>query len=430
MIGVGIIGLGTVGLGTYKILSRNSALLAEKTGLNVKVVKIADVDLDRDRGVEIDRNILTNNAYDVIEDKNVDIVVELVGGITPAFDFITSAVKKKKWVVTANKALLAERGDEIFELIEKENCEIGFEASVCGGIPVIRAIRDGLVGNKINYILGILNGTSNYILTKMTEEGVSFSDALKDAQMLGYAEQDPTLDIEGIDAAHKLSILIRLAFHCPVAMSDIVTGGISKIEPIDIEFAKEFGYRIKLLGLAKERDGLIDARVEPAMISTTHPMSNVNGVYNAVYVVGDSVGPNLYYGKGAGADPTGSAVVSDIMDMAYRIRAKGLKPRTPRFKKGETIVRKGGDALVPFYMRITTEDRTGVLSKISGILSNYDISISTVIQKGRKEKGHVPIIMLTHEAVEKDLKMAKVEIDRLPFIKGESVHIRIEEGNL
>jgi len=430
MIGVGIIGLGTVGLGTYKILSRNSALLAEKTGLNVKVVKIADVDLDRDRGVEIDRNILTNNAYDVIEDKNVDIVVELVGGIMPAFDFITSAVKKKKWVVTANKALLAERGDEIFELIEKENCEIGFEASVCGGIPVIRAIRDGLVGNKINYILGILNGTSNYILTKMTEEGVSFSDALKDAQMLGYAEQDPTLDIEGIDAAHKLSILMRLAFHCPVAMSDIVTGGISKIEPIDIEFAKEFGYRIKLLGLAKERDGLIDARVEPAMISTTHPMSNVNGVYNAVYVVGDSVGPNLYYGKGAGADPTGSAVVSDIMDMAYRIRAKGLKPRTPRFKKGETIVRKGGDTLVPFYMRITTEDRTGVLSKISGILSNYDISISTVIQKGRKEKGHVPIIMLTHEAVEKDLKMAKVEIDRLPFIKGESVHIRIEEGNL
>lgn len=430
MIGVGIIGLGTVGVGTYKILSQNSSLLTEKTGLEVKVIKIADIDLERARGIDIDRNILTKNAYEVIEDKDVDIVVELVGGITPAFDYITSAIKNKKWVVTANKALLAEKGDEIFGLVEKENCEIGFEASVCGGIPVIRAIRDGLVGNKINYILGILNGTSNYILTKMTEEGVSFTDALKDAQMLGYAEQDPTLDIEGIDAAHKLSILIRLAFHCPVTMADIITGGISKIEPIDIEFAKEFGYRIKLLGLAKEQDGLIEARVEPAMIPTTHPMSNVNGVYNAVYVIGDRVGPNLYYGKGAGADPTGSAVVSDIMDMAYRIGAKDLKARIPGFKNGETTIRKGGDTLVPFYMRITTEDRTGVLSKISGILSNYDISISTVIQKGRKEKGHVPIIMLTHEAVEKNLKMAKVEIDRLPFIKGESVHIRIEEGNL
>lgn len=429
MIGVGIIGLGTVGVGTYKILSQNSSLLTEKTGLEVKVIKIADIDLERARGIDIDRNILTKNAYEVIEDKDVDIVVELVGGITPAFDYITSAIKNKKWVVTANKALLAEKGDEIFGLIEKENCEIGFEASVCGGIPVIRAIRDGLVGNKINYILGILNGTSNYILTKMTEEGVSFADALKDAQILGYAEQNPTLDIEGIDAAHKLSILIRLAFHCPVTMADIITGGISKIEPIDIEFAKEFGYRIKLLGLAKEQDGLIEARVEPAMIPTTHPMSNVNGVYNAVYVIGDRTGPNLYYGKGAGADPTGSAVVSDIMDMAYRIRAKDLKARIPGFKNGVAMIRKGEATPVPFYMRITTEDRPGVLSKISGILSNYDISISTVIQKGRKEKGHVPIIMLTHEAVEKNLKMAKVEIDRLPFIKGESVHIRIEEGD-
>lgn len=430
MIGIGIIGLGTVGVGTFKILNDSNALLSEKTGLDIRVVKVADIDLDRDRGIDIDRGILTKDAYEVIEDKNVDIVVELVGGITPAFDYICSAIKRKKWVVTANKALLAEKGDEIFELIEKENCEIGFEASVCGGIPVIRAIRDGLVGNNINYILGILNGTSNYILTKMTEEGVPFGSALKDAQNLGYAEQDPTLDIEGIDAAHKLSILIRLAFHCPVATSDILTSGITKIEPIDIEFAREFGYRIKLLGLASEKDGFVDARVEPAMIPLSHPMSNVNGVYNAVYVVGDKVGPNLFYGKGAGADPTGSSVVSDIMDMAYRIRAKDLKARIPRFKNSRVIMRKGGESRFPFYMRITTEDRTGVLSKISGILSNYDISISTVIQKGRKEKGHVPIVMLTHEASENSLKKAKIEINQLPFIKGESVHIRIEEGNL
>lgn len=430
MIGIGIIGLGTVGTGTYKIISENGNLLADKTGLDVRVVKVADIDLDRDRAVFIDRNIMTKDAYEVIEDKNVDIVVELVGGINPAFDYISAAIKRKKWVVTANKALLAERGDEIFELTQKENCEIGFEASVCGGIPVIRAIRDGLVGNNISYILGILNGTSNYILTKMTEEGVPFGSALKDAQQLGYAEQDPTLDIEGIDAAHKLSILVRLAFHCPVVTSDIITSGITKIEPIDIEFAREFGYRIKLLGLAKEHEGSVDARVEPAMIPVSHPMSNVNGVYNAVYVVGDRVGPNLFYGKGAGADPTGSSVVSDIMDMAYRIRAKDLNARIPRFKNSRITMRKGGDNQFPFYMRITTEDRTGVLSKISGILSNYDISISTVIQKGRKEKGHVPIVMLTHEASENNLKKAKVEIDQLPFIKGESVHIRIEEGSL
>ncbi|HNQ62740.1 MAG TPA: homoserine dehydrogenase [Syntrophorhabdaceae bacterium] len=430
MIGIGIIGLGTVGVGTFRILNDSNALLLEKTGLDVRVVKVADIDLDRDRGIDIERGILTKDAYEVIEDKDVDIVVELVGGITPAFDYICSAIKRKKWVVTANKALLAEKGDEIFALIEKENCEIGFEASVCGGIPVIRAIRDGLVGNNINYILGILNGTSNYILTKMTEEGVSFGSALKDAQNLGYAEQDPTLDIEGIDAAHKLSILIRLAFHCPVVTNDILTSGITKIEPIDIEFAREFGYRIKLIGLASEKDGFVDARVEPAMIPLSHPMSNVNGVYNAVYVVGDRVGPNLFYGKGAGADPTGSSVVSDIIDMAYRINARDIKARIPRFKNSKVTIRKGGDSQFPFYMRITTEDRTGVLSKISGILSNYDISISTVIQKGRKEKGHVPIVMLTHEASENNLKKAKVEIDRLPFIKGESVHIRIEEGNL
>ena len=428
MIGVGIIGLGTVGIGTYKILTEYNSLLKERTGLDLRIVKIADIDLKRDRGVKIDRNILTKDAYEVIEDRNVDIVVELMGGITPAYDFIVSAIKKKKWVVTANKALLAEKGDEIFDLVEREQCEIGFEAAVGGGIPVIRAIRDGLVGNRINYILGILNGTSNYILTKMTEEGVSFGDALKEAQKLGFAEQDPTFDIEGIDTAHKLSILVRLAFNFPVKMKEIITGGISKIEPTDIGFAKEFGYKIKLLAMAREEKGLIEARVEPTMIPVIHPMSNVNGVYNAVYVVGDRIGPNLYYGKGAGGDPTGSSVVSDIMDMASRIKEKNSKTKAPKHFKSELKIRKGEDISVPYYMRITAQDKPGVLSKISGILSEYDISISTVVQKGRQETGYVPIVMLTHEAMEKNLKKAKAKIDREPFIKGESVHIRIEEG--
>lgn len=429
MIGIGIIGLGTVGIGTYKILKEYNSLIKQRTGLDIKVVKIADIDLERNRGLSLKRGILTKDAYEVIDNPSVDIIVELIGGIQPAYDYIVRAIRKKKWVVTANKALLAEKWDEVFKVAEREHCEIGFEASVCGGIPVIRAIRDGLIGNKIHYILGILNGTSNYILTKMTEEDVSFNKALSEAQRLGFAEQDPTLDIEGIDAAHKLCILTRLAFNCSIHMKDIITGGISKIEPVDIGFAKEFGYRIKLLAVAKEEKGMVEVRVEPAMIPVAHPMSTVNGVYNATYVVGDKIGPNLYYGMGAGSDPTGSAVVSDIVDMASRITMKNSRTKVP-LSTSEKRIRGGGESSVPYYIRFTAQDRPGVLSKISGILAKYNISISSVIQKGRKESGHVPIVMLTHEAIEKNLKKAKTEIDRSPFIKGESVHIRIEEGNL
>jgi homoserine dehydrogenase len=263
----------------------------------------------------------------------------------------------------------------------------------------------------------------------MTEEEIPFPEALKKAQALGYAEQDPTFDIEGIDAAHKLCILVRLAFQCPITMGEIVTGGISRIEPVDIGFARDFGYKIKLLAVAKEEGGLVEARVEPAMIPVTHPMSNVNGVYNAAYIVGDRVGPNLYYGKGAGGDPTGSAVVSDIVDMAMRIKAEKPVIRSLSFS-GSVKVKTGGESSFPYYLRFMTEDRPGVLSKVSGVLAEHNISISAVTQQGRKESGYVPIVMVTHEAVEKDLKKAKKEVDSLPFVKGESVHIRIEEGNL
>jgi homoserine dehydrogenase len=428
MIGIGIIGLGTVGIGAYKILKEHNSLIKQRTGVDIEVVKIADIDIGRDRGIPLDRDLLTSNAREVIEDDRVDMVVELMGGLTPAYEYIAEALNRKKWVVTANKALLAERGAEIFRLAKKEQCEIGFEASVCGGIPVIGAIRDGLVGNKISRILGILNGTCNYILTKMTDEGISFGEALRQAQESGFAEKDPTLDIEGIDAAHKLCILIRLGFHYPVEMKDITTGGISKIDPIDIEFAKEFGYRIKLLGAGTDENGLIDARVEPAMIPLAHPMSNVAGVFNATYVIGDKVGPTLYYGRGAGSDPTGSAVVSDIVDMAPRLEAKTPRTVLPLYT-GNRRMRTSEESSFPYYMRFTVEDRPGVLSRISGILAESNISISSVIQKGRKEAGHVPLVILTHEAVEKSLKKAKTEIDMLPFVKGDSIHIRIEEGN-
>lgn len=429
MIGVGIIGLGTVGIGTYKILDTYYSLIKDKTGLDIRVVKCADIDIKRSRDISLKPGVLTTDAREVIENQNVDIVVELMGGIEPAHEYIRNAIQKKKWVVTANKALLAEKGNEIFALATKQNVEIGFEASVCGGIPLIKAIRDGLVGNRINYILGILNGTSNYILTKMTLEGMPFEKALGDAQRLGFAEADPTFDVEGVDAAHKLCILIRLAFQCPVKMSDIVTGGITRIDPIDIEFAKEFGYRIKLLAVAKEENGKVEARVEPAMIPVAHPMSNVDGVYNAAYIVGDKTGPTLYYGKGAGSDPTGSAVVSDIVDMAYRMRSDSPVPKIPLVLK-EKKMRSGEKSSVPYYMRFTAKDTPGVLSKVSGVLAEYSISISSVIQKGRKENGYVPIVMLTHEAMEQNLKKAKAAIDRLAVTKGESVSIRIEEGRL
>ena len=427
MIGVGLIGFGTVGTGTYKILDEHSSLIKMRTGIDIKVVKVADIDLERPRAAGVDPAILTREASEVIKHKDVDIVVELMGGIEPARSYICEALRDRKWVVTANKALLAEKGDEIFKLASAKGCEIGFEASVCGGIPVIKAIRDGLVGNRIQYILGILNGTSNYILTKMTLEGMSFQKALGEAQRLGFAESDPTFDVEGIDAAHKLCVLLRLAFQCSAKMSNIVTGGISRIDPIDIEFAKEFGYRIKLLAVAKEEDGRIEARVEPAMIPVTHPMSSVDGVYNAAYVVGDRTGPTLYYGKGAGSDPTGSAVVSDIVDMAYRIQSGSPAARIPVSSKEKRMI-TGEKSSVPYYMRFTAKDTPGVLSKVSGVLANYGISISSVIQKGRQENGYVPIVMLTHEAVERNLKKARTAIDKLAIIKGESVSIRIEEG--
>jgi homoserine dehydrogenase len=294
---------------------------------------------------------------------------------------------------------------------------------------VIRAMRDGLVGNRLHYILGILNGTSNYILSRMSEGGLSFDRALSEAQHAGYAEADPTLDIEGVDAAHKLCILARLAFGYPMSMKDISTCGISRIETTDIEFAREFGYRIKLLAVAKEEDGVIEARVEPAMLPAKHLMSDVSGVFNAVYVVGDKVGPNLYYGRGAGGDPTGSAVVSDIVDMAAR-RASGYPRPNMRLSEDGRRIKRSGEMVTPFYMRFKAEDRPGVLSKISGVLAEYDISLFAVTQKGRKENDYVPIVMLTYEATEENLKKAMAEIDRLSFVQGESVHIRIEEGGL
>jgi homoserine dehydrogenase len=424
MVRVGIIGFGTVGSGTVKVLLQNSELIKKRTGLDIEIARIADLDIKKDRGIRLPEGILTTNASDIIEDPDIDIVVELIGGIRPAKDFILRAIRNKKHVVTANKALLAEEGEEIFQEAKRNGVMLGFEASVAGGIPIIKVVREGLVGNRFLSIYGIINGTSNYILTRMTAEGLSFKEALSEAQRLGYAEADPTLDVEGIDATHKLTILASLAFGIPLSYKSIYREGITGITPLDINFAKELGYRIKLLAIAKLTDGGLELRVHPTMVPEEYLISKVDGVFNAVYVEGDAVGPTLYYGRGAGDMPTGSAVVSDIVDIAKRLSS----PEPVRMAEpyGNTILKDMGEIVSMYYFRFTALDRPGVLSKISGILGEHNISIASVIQKGRRVGGAVPLVILTHMAKEKDVLKALSEIDRLSVVADRSFFLRVE----
>lgn len=429
---VGLIGFGTVGTGVVKILQRNSKLIEKRVGARIRIKRIADIDISRDRGVKLAKGILTPKADDIIEDPEIDIVIELIGGIEPAKSIILKAIRRKKHIVTANKALLALHGDEIFREANRFGVDVNFEASVGGGIPIIRSIKEGLVANRIHSIFGILNGTSNYILSKMTDEGKAFKEVLKEAQEKGYAEADPTYDVEGIDAAHKLSILIRLAFGTPIDFKEIFIRGISEITPLDIQFSREFGYRIKLLAIAKIDRGKLEARVHPTMIPEGHMLSTVDGVFNAIYVKGDAIGPLLFYGQGAGQMPTGSAVVSDIVELSRNILIKPSGRRVPLLTYHESFLekiplKKMEDIVMPFYIRFSAIDRPGVLSKVSGILGKHDISIASVIQKGRKVNGAVPIVMMTHEAKEENLYRAIKEIDRLGVIMGKSVYIRVED---
>jgi len=420
-IGIGLIGFGTVGTGVVRILQNNADLIEGRLGRRLVLRKIADLDIKRDRGVPIQRDMLTTDAYEVIDDPTVDIVVELIGGIEPAKSFILRALELGKPVVTANKALLAQHGAEIFGKAAEKGIPLGFEASVGGGIPVLKALREGLVANNIEAILGILNGTSNYILTRMTEEGLDFKRALSQAQRLGYAEADPSLDVDGVDAAHKLTILASFAFGTWIDFKRVYVEGIRDISPLDIEFSREFGYRIKLLAIAKRDGGKIELRVHPTMIPEGHLLSQVQGVYNAIYIVGDSVGPTLFYGQGAGSAPTGSAVVSDLVDIVRQGRLLQL----PSFAKDRPL-KDIEDLRCPYYLRFTAVDRPGVLSKISGILGENDISIASVIQKGRTKRGAVPIVMMTHEAVERNIRRAIEEIDALDVIKDSTKLIRVE----
>ena len=429
-IGVGLVGFGTVGAGVAKILLANRPLIQRRVGVPVELVRVADLDLARDRGVSLPPGMLTADLREVLDDPSVDIVLELIGGYDAAKRVILDAMARGKQVVTANKALLAVHGEEIFEAAARHRVDLGFEASVGGGIPVIRALTEGLAANTILSIYGIINGTSNYILSRMTSVGQGFKEVLAEAQRAGYAEADPTFDVAGIDSAHKLSIMVSLAYGTPVNFKDVYTEGITRITPLDITYAKEFGYTVKLLGIAKFSEGEVEARVHPTMIPSTSPVAHVEGVYNAIQLVGDAVNDIVLYGQGAGSMPTGSAVVSDVIDIARNL-LKGASGRVPpasfqQDQRRPLRIRRMEEIVSLYYLRFMVLDRPGVLSQISGVLGRHGISISSVLQQGRKEGQMVPVVIMTHTSTERDVQASLREIDRMPFISEPTTLIRVE----
>jgi len=430
-IAVGLLGCGTVGAGVAKILLDQQSLIASRSGLMLKLKHIADIDTDRDRGLALDPGVMTADAGAVINDPEIDIIVELIGGETIAKDMVLQAIDTGKHVVTANKALLSAHGSEIFPLAAGRGVDIAYEASVGGCMPIIKTIRESLVANRIDSIQGILNGTCNYILTKITEERCAFEVALKEAQEKGFAEADPTLDIDGIDTAHKLAILNSISFGMAINLDDIYVEGIRSITPLDIEFAEAFGYRIKLLAISKRTDGGVEARIHPTMIPEDNLLSSVSGSLNAVTVSGDCVEDILLYGRGAGMMPTASAVVADIVDLARNI-AGGIPQRVPALSYQDIAIKSlpvlpMDNLNTRYYFRFTASDRPGVLSKIAGILGNHNISIESVHQKGRVTGRQVPLVMISHMAYEADVKKALVEIAGLDIVTDKPVLIRIED---
>ncbi len=428
---VGLLGFGTIGTGVVKLLQNNGELLAERLGCRLRLIRIADLDITSDRGVHVEDGVLTSDAASILDDPDIDIVIELIGGYEPARSFVMRAIENGKQVVTANKALLALHGREIFSAAAERGVEVLFEAAVGGGIPIITSLKENLCGNDFRSVFGILNGTCNYILSRMTHEGEEFATVLAEAQRAGYAEADPTFDIEGIDTAHKLALLAGLCFGTHVDFDAIHTEGISSLTSQDIRFADQFGYRIKLLAIGKRHDdGTIEARVHPTMIPKHYPLADVDGAYNAVRVVGDFVGPVMQYGLGAGMDATASAVVGDLMALARNLvhgrgaRTHGLGCHPGRLR--ELRIRPMADVVTQYYLRFSTVDRPGVLAAISGILGQHRISIASMVQPERHEAEAVPIVIMTHEACERDVQAALQQIDQLDIIRETSHLIRIE----
>ena len=428
---VGLVGLGTVGTGVAKILLQETAWLKRRTGLEIRLRRIADIDIHRDRGLDLSGITVSSDAQDILNDPDISVLIELIGGIEPAKTFLLEAMARKKHVITANKALLASHGPELFRAAAEAGVEIGFEAAVAGGIPILRCIKEGLAADRIRSIAGIINGTANYILSTMTEQGLEFSECLQEAQKQGYAEADPSLDINGKDTAHKLAILVALAHGIQVQPDAIYTEGIQHITGRDIRYAEELGYRIKLLALSKINEGELEVRVHPAMIPGDHPLAKVNQAFNAVYVTGENTGPVMFFGKGAGMMPTGSAVVGDLIDVA-RNRQLGARRSLPPLGFYGDFPQEAGmerveDHVTRYYIRFPVVDRPGVLSTIAGVLGKHEISIHSVIQHGRRKGGPVQIIMLTHEAREQGLQNALEEINRMDLVLDKCLFIRIED---
>lgn len=428
---VGLLGIGTVGGGTYTVVTRNQGDIARRIGANIRIVQVADRNLDLAKQVTGGQVAVTDDAFAVVNNPEIDVVVELIGGYTIAKDLVLTAIANGKHVVTANKALLAVHGNEIFKAAADKGVIVAFEAAVAGGIPIIKALREGLSANKVEWVAGIINGTTNFILTEMRDKGLAFADVLKEAQRLGYAEADPTFDVEGIDAAHKLTIMASIAFGMPMQFEQAYTEGITKLTIQDIQYAEELGYRVKLLGISKKTEAGVELRVHPTLIPEKRLIANVDGAMNAVVVKGDAVGPTLYYGAGAGAEPTASAVVADLVDIA---RLQGTTAEQRVAYLGYQLEQQQVLPVLPiaevqsaYYLRLHASDKPGVMADVTKILADLQISIDAMLQKEPADgEVEADIVILTHTTQEKTMNAAIANIEALPAIAGTVIKIRME----
>lgn len=420
MINIGILGLGTVGSGVIRILNENNELIKKRIGDNINVKKVLVRDINKDRGIKIDKSLLTLDPDDVLEDPEIDIVVEVIGGIDPALSFVLRAIKNKKHVVTANKEMMAKKGWDILTLAQKEGVDVYYEASVAGGIPIIRPMKESLTANRIEEILGIINGTTNYILTKMAKEGKDYDTVLQEAQSLGYAEADPSSDVEGYDARYKLAILATLAFGAKVNVMDIYTEGITRVTRTDIKYAEELGYVIKLLAIGKQREEGLELRVHPAFIEKNHPLAQVNDVFNGIFIKGNAIGEIMLYGRGAGQMPTASAVVADIIDIIRNIKAGTVNRVVTEYDECIPVIDMNS-ITSRYYIRIRVKDKPGVMASIAKAFGDHGVSLQSIIQKDAKE-GEAEIVLFTHDIMEKQVSDALVEVRLIPtVIRVESV---------
>jgi len=429
---VGLLGIGTVGGGTWTVLARNQEEISRRAGRAIEISVVADKEVEKAKKLTAGKARVTADAFEVVRDPEIDIVIELVGGVTVAKDLVLAAIENGKHVVTANKALLATHGNEIFAAAQKKDTMVAFEGAVAGGIPIIKALREGLTANRIEWIAGIINGTSNFILSEMREKGLPFDAVLKEAQKRGYAETDPTFDIEGVDAAHKLTIMAAIAFGIPMQFDKCYKEGIARLTQEDIRYAEQLGYRIKLLGITKHVKDGIELRVHPTLIPARRLIANVEGVMNAVLVKGDAVGPTMYYGAGAGAEPTASAVVADLVDIT-RLHTADPDHRVPHLafqpdRMSSIKILPMEEVVTSYYLRMRVHDRPGVLADITRILADASISIDAMIQREPAEgEEQVDIIMLTHQTREKNVNAAIKKIEALPVVSGKVTRIRLEE---